>query len=96
MKKLSVLIVLLVLIFSCTKSVTVEKKFDVLKNVTIINNSATIFQLDMEKETFIVTSTLELPKFNIGDSLTGKFLNNKLQFVKDNNGAWLPVSTKFK
>jgi len=95
MKKVSVLIVLFILIFSCnSKTVTIEKKFDVLKSVTIIDNSATIFQLGMEKESFVVTSIGSLPQFTIGDSLTGRFTNNQLLFVKDNKGSWLPVSIK--
>ena len=94
MKKISVLIVLFILIFSCAKPVVVEKKFDVLKNVTIINNSATVFQLETSKESFVVTSVNEIPIFTIGDSLTGKFLKNQLQFVKDNKGIWHPVSRK--
>lgn len=93
MKKIGVLVVLLMLIFSCgTKNVTVEKKFDVVTKVSLNSGSATV-QLKIGENDYAITSvTTEIPQFIPGDSLTGRFIKNQLQAVKDNKGVWLNVS----
>ncbi len=92
MKKISVLIVLFILIFSCTKPTTIEKKFDVITKVSLNSESATV-QLKIGDADYVVTSvTTEIPQFVPGDSLTGRFIDKQLQAVKDNKGVWLNVS----
>lgn len=92
MKRINVLIVLLILVLACSKPVIVEKKFDVLSNVALINNTTNI-EIEVGKDTYVVNSNgIDFPQFSVGDSLTGRFVNNQLQFVKDNKGVWLSVS----